>query len=61
VRAARESERITTNQYTAGTLSYINVATAQAAALNAERSAIDIHARRLNATVALIKALGGGW
>lgn len=61
VRAARESERITTNQYTAGTLSYINVATAQATALNAERSAIDIHARRLNATVALIKALGGGW
>ncbi len=61
VRAARESERITTNQYEAGTLSYINVITAQATALNAERSAIDLRARRLNATVALIKALGGGW
>ncbi|WP_395747620.1 efflux transporter outer membrane subunit [Prosthecobacter sp.] len=61
VRAARESERITSNQYEAGTLSYINVTTAQAAALNAERSAIDIRSRRLNATVALIKALGGGW
>lgn len=61
VRAARESERVTSNQYAAGTLSYINVATAQAAALNAERGSIDIHVRRLNATVALIKALGGGW
>ena len=61
VRAARESERITSNQYEAGTLSYINVTTAQAAALNAERSAIDIRSRRLVATVALVKALGGGW
>lgn len=61
VRAARESERIASNQYEAGTLSYINVATAQATALNAERSAIDLRSRRLNATVALIKALGGGW
>lgn len=61
VHAARESERIATNQYEAGTLSYINVATAQATALNAERSAIDLRSRRLNATVALIKALGGGW
>jgi NodT family efflux transporter outer membrane factor (OMF) lipoprotein len=61
VHAARESERITTNQYDAGTLSYINVITAQAAALNAERSAIDLRSRRLNSTVALVKALGGGW
>jgi NodT family efflux transporter outer membrane factor (OMF) lipoprotein len=61
VRAARESERIATNQYKAGTLSYINVAIAQASALTAERTAIDLRARRLNATVALIKALGGGW
>ena len=61
VHAARESERIALNQYQAGTLNYINVATAQAAALAAERNAIDVQSRRLNATVALIKALGGGW
>lgn len=61
VHAARESERITINQYQAGTLNYINVTTAQAAALTAERSAIDIRSRRLVATVALVKALGGGW
>ncbi len=61
VRAARESERITLNQYQAGTLSFLNVITAQSTALNAERAAIDLRARRLNATVALVKALGGGW
>jgi NodT family efflux transporter outer membrane factor (OMF) lipoprotein len=61
VRAARESERIALNQYKAGTVSYINVTTAQAASLAAEVNAINVQARRLNATVALIAALGGGW
>jgi NodT family efflux transporter outer membrane factor (OMF) lipoprotein len=61
VKAARESERIALNQYEAGTLSYINVASAQATALAAERNAIDVQSRCLSATVALIKALGGGW
>ncbi|HEY8962775.1 MAG TPA: efflux transporter outer membrane subunit [Luteolibacter sp.] len=61
VRAARENERITLNQYKAGTVSYLNVAVAQAAALTAERSSLDLQARRLNAAVALVKALGGGW
>jgi NodT family efflux transporter outer membrane factor (OMF) lipoprotein len=61
IRAARENERISRNQYEAGTLSYLNVVVAQAAALTAERNAIDLRVRRLNATAALIKALGGGW
>lgn len=61
VRAARDNERIALNQYKAGTVSYLNVAVAQAAALTAERSALDLQARRLNAAVALVKALGGGW
>jgi NodT family efflux transporter outer membrane factor (OMF) lipoprotein len=61
VRAARENERIALNQYVDGTLSYLNVATAQAASLQAESNAISLQARRLNATVALIKALGGNW
>ena len=58
---SRESERIATNQYETGTLSYLNVITTQAVALNAESSSINLRSRRLNATVALIKALGGGW
>ena len=61
VRAARASERIALNQYQAGTVSYINVTAAQAASLSAEVNAITLQSRRLNATVALIAALGGGW
>jgi NodT family efflux transporter outer membrane factor (OMF) lipoprotein len=61
IRAARENERISRNQYEAGTLSYLNVVVAQASALTAERNAIDLRMRRLNATAILIKALGGGW
>jgi NodT family efflux transporter outer membrane factor (OMF) lipoprotein len=61
VRAARESERISINQYKAGKLSYINVAVAQAQSLAAESNLINIRSRRLSATVSLIKALGGSW
>jgi NodT family efflux transporter outer membrane factor (OMF) lipoprotein len=61
IKAARENERISRNQYEAGTLSYLNVVVAQASALTAERNAIDLRMRRLNATAILIKALGGGW
>ena len=61
ISAARENERIAKNQYEAGTLSYLNVMIAQTAALAAERNAIDLRARRLAATVALVKAMGGAW
>ncbi len=61
VRAARESVRLTANQYKAGTVSYLNVVIVQAALLDNERSAVAIYRRRLTTTVALIKALGGGW
>jgi outer membrane protein TolC len=52
---------VTTNQYRAGILSYLNVVVAQTTALTNERTAVDILGRRLNACVLLIKALGGGW
>lgn len=58
-RAANEFQTLTNNQYLAGTVSFLNVATAQAAALNAERSSLDILNRQLVATVGLVKALGG--
>ncbi len=61
VNAARESVKITQNQYNAGTVSYLNVIIAQATALSNERAQIEILSRRLVASVALIKALGGGW
>jgi NodT family efflux transporter outer membrane factor (OMF) lipoprotein len=61
VAAARESVALVTNQYKAGTVSYLNVTTVQAAQLANERTALSLLGQRLDATVALIKALGGGW
>ena len=61
VKAARESAAIAANQYKAGTVTFIVVVVLQAAALNNERTALAILARRLTASVGLIKALGGGW
>src|SRR5262249_52947741 len=61
VKAARESVTITTNQYRAGTANYLAVVVVQAAALNNERTAVTILGQRLASSVALIKALGGGW
>lgn len=58
---ARQSVELTTNQYKAGTVSYLNVIAAQTIALNNERTAVNVLGRRLLASVALIKAVGGGW
>jgi outer membrane protein TolC len=60
-RAARETVVITVNQYRAGTVSFINVAQVQATQLAEERTTVSLHGRRLAATVALIRALGGEW
>ena len=61
VKAARQSVTVSTNQYKAGTVSYLDVVTVQTIALNNERTAIEILGRRMTASVLLIKALGGGW
>jgi NodT family efflux transporter outer membrane factor (OMF) lipoprotein len=61
VRAAERSLALTTNQYRSGIVSYLNVVIAQTAALTSEQTAVGITGRRLNASVLLIKALGGGW
>jgi NodT family efflux transporter outer membrane factor (OMF) lipoprotein len=59
-RAAEEFQTLTNNQYLAGTVSFLNVATAQATALTAERASLDVLNRQLAASVGLVKALGGG-
>ncbi len=61
VKASRESLRLVTNQYRAGLVSYLNVVIAQTAAYNNERVALGILSQRFTASVALIRALGGGW
>ncbi|MCK9376969.1 MAG: efflux transporter outer membrane subunit [Syntrophobacterales bacterium] len=61
VRAARESARVSTNQYKAGTLDHLALMVVEVVALNNERTAITIQGNQLSASVLLVKALGGGW
>jgi NodT family efflux transporter outer membrane factor (OMF) lipoprotein len=61
VKAAREAEALTLNQYKAGTVPYSSVITAQTTRLAAEETALQVLSSRLQASVALIEALGGGW
>ncbi len=61
VRASRDAERIALSQYRAGTTTYLTVITAQTQALNNARIAVQLRGRRYAASVALIRAIGGGW
>jgi NodT family efflux transporter outer membrane factor (OMF) lipoprotein len=61
VAAAREAETLTLNQYKAGTVPYSSVITAQTTRLSAEETALSVLSSRLQASVALIEVLGGGW
>jgi NodT family efflux transporter outer membrane factor (OMF) lipoprotein len=59
--SAVESERIFNNRYVGGVDTYLQVITAQTSALINQRNDIDILRRRMDASVLLIKVLGGGW
>ncbi|MEE8875998.1 efflux transporter outer membrane subunit [Pseudomonas helleri] len=59
--SARESLRLTTNQYKAGLIAYLDVVNVQTTALSTERSVLNLLQSRLIASVQLIAALGGGW
>jgi NodT family efflux transporter outer membrane factor (OMF) lipoprotein len=61
VKAAREAEALTLNQYKAGTVPYSSVIAAQTTRLSAEQTALSVLSSRLQASVGLIEALGGGW
>jgi len=61
VQSAEHSLALSTTRYKGGLVTYLEVITAQSAALSNERTAVDILTRRMNSTVLLIKALGGGW
>ena len=49
------------NRYRAGLVAYTEVVTAQASALTARRSLMQLQLQRQQAAIALIQALGGGW
>lgn len=59
--SARESLRLTNNQYKAGLIAYLDVVSVQTTALSTERSVLNLLQSRLIASVQLIAALGGGW
>jgi outer membrane protein TolC len=49
------------NQQQVGIIHYPTLISAQTAALDSEKVGLDILAKRLVASVNLMKALGGGW
>jgi len=59
--SASESLQLFTNRYVGGVDNYLQVITAQTALLTNQRNDIDIQRRRMDASVLLVKAIGGGW
>jgi NodT family efflux transporter outer membrane factor (OMF) lipoprotein len=61
VQASRSSLELSNIRYRGGVTSYLEVTTAQTAALADEVTAVNLLGRRMANTVLLIQALGGGW
>ena len=61
VESAQQSLQLFTNRYRGGVDNYLQVITAQTVTLSNQRNEIDILRRRMDASVLLVKALGGGW
>jgi NodT family efflux transporter outer membrane factor (OMF) lipoprotein len=59
--SASEALQLFTNRYQGGVDNYLQVITAQTVLLSNERNDIDIRRRRMDASVLLVKAVGGGW
>jgi NodT family efflux transporter outer membrane factor (OMF) lipoprotein len=61
VEAAQQSLELSLNRYQGGLVTYLEVISAQTIALQNESTEVDLLRRRMDASVLLIKALGGGW
>jgi NodT family efflux transporter outer membrane factor (OMF) lipoprotein len=59
--SAQETLKLFRNRYEGGVDNYLQVITAQTVALQNERNDIEIQRRRMDASVLLVKAVGGGW
>jgi NodT family efflux transporter outer membrane factor (OMF) lipoprotein len=61
VQAAEEAQALALKRFQRGVISYLDVITAQTAALQAEQAAFDLATRRSEASIRLVRAIGGGW
>lgn len=59
--AAQRATQLAQTRYDAGFVAYLEVIDAQRTSLSIERASAQLTALRFNTSVALIKALGGGW
>src|SRR5271155_2300552 len=59
--AAQRYLELANTRYTGGVTSYLEVTTAETAALSDEVTAVNILGRRMADAVSLVQALGGGW
>ncbi len=59
--SAEASLQLSMNRYKGGLVTYLEVITAQGIALANERTDVDLMRRRIDASVQLVRALGGGW
>ena len=59
--ASKKTLELASNRYREGAVNYLEVVTAQATALAAQRGSVDLHTSRLRLSIELIRALGGGW
>jgi NodT family efflux transporter outer membrane factor (OMF) lipoprotein len=59
--SAEKSLRLFNERYEGGVDNYLQVITAQTVLLTNQRNGIDIQRRRIDASVLLVKAVGGGW
>jgi len=59
--SARDTATLAAQRYQQGLTSYLDVVDAERAALQAERTQVQLHGQRDVTTILLAKALGGGW